>query len=62
MKNVLKVTELTGLQKLKQEQLINIILRKDSIEQKLSNEVRKLKKTNRQLTELIEEIDSLIKY
>lgn len=44
MKNVLKVTELTGLQKLKQEQLINIILRKDSIEQKLSNEVRKLKK------------------
>ncbi len=62
MKNVLKVTELTGLQKLKQEQLINIILRKDSIEQKLSNEVRKLKKTNRQLTELIEEIDSLMKY
>lgn len=62
MKNVLKVTELTGLQKLKQEQLINIILRKDSIEQKLSNEVRKLKKTNRQLTELIEEIDNLMKY
>lgn len=62
MKNVLKVTELTGLQKLKQEQLINIILRKDSIEQKLSNEVRKLKKINRQLTELIEEIDSLMKY
>lgn len=56
MKNALNVTELTGLQKLTQEQLINIILRKDDIEQKLSDEVRKLKKTNRQLTELIEEM------
>lgn len=44
MKNALNVTELTGLQKLTQEQLINIILRKDDIEQKLSDEVRKLKK------------------
>ena len=54
MKNVLNITELTGLQKLTQEQLINIILRKDDIEQKLSAEVRKLKKTNRQLTALID--------
>lgn len=44
MKNALNVTELTGLHKLTQEQLINIILRKDDIEQKLSDEVRKLKK------------------
>ena len=44
MKSVLNVTELTGLQKLTQELLINIILRKDDIEQKLSDEVRKLKK------------------
>lgn len=62
MKNVLNTTELTGLQKLTQEQLINIILRKDDIEQKLSAEVRKLKKTNRQLTALIEEMDCLMKY
>ena len=62
MTNALNVTELTGLQKLTQEQLINIILRKDDIEQKLSDEVRKLKKTNRQLTELIEEMDCLRKY
>ena len=44
MKNILNDTELTGLQKLTQEQLINIILRKDDVEQKLSAEVRKLKK------------------
>lgn len=62
MKIVLNITELTGLQKLTQEQLINIILRKDDIEQKLSAEVRKLKKTNRQLTALIEEMDCLMKY
>ena len=62
MKNVLNIAELTGLQKLTQEQLINIILRKDDIEQKLSVEVRKLKKTNRQLTALIEEMDCLMKY
>ena len=62
MKNVLNIIELTGLQKLTQEQLINIILRKDDIEQKLSAEVRKLKKTNRQLTALIEEMDCLMKY
>ena len=62
MKNVLNITELTGLQKLIQEQLINIILRKDDVEQKLSAEVRKLKKTNRQLTALIEEMDCLMKY
>lgn len=62
MKNVLNVTELTGLHKLKQELLISTILRKDGIEQKLSDEVRKLKKTNRQLTELIEEMDCLMKY
>ena len=62
MKNILNDTELTGLQKLTQEQLINIILKKDDIEQKLSDEVRKLKKTNRQLTELIEEMDCLRKY
>ena len=62
MKVVLNITELTGLQKLTQEQLINIILRKDDIEQKLSAEVRKLKKTNRQLTALIEEMDCLMKY
>ena len=61
MKSVLNVTELTGLQKLTQEQLINIILRKDDVEQKLSAEVRKLKKTNRQLTALIEEMDCLMK-
>ena len=62
MKNILNDTELTGLQKLRQEQLINIILRKDDVEQKLSAEVRKLKKTNRQLTALIEEMDCLMKY
>ncbi len=62
MNNALNVTEMTCLQKLTQEQLINIILRKDDIEQKLSDEVRKLKKTNRQLTELIEEMDCLRKY
>lgn len=61
MKNILNDTELTGLQKLTQEQLINIILRKDDVEQKLSAEVRKLKKTNRQLTALIEEMDCLMK-
>ena len=62
MKSVLNVTELTGLQKLTQEMLINIILRKDDIEQKLSDEVRKLKETNIHLTELIEEMDCLMKY
>mgnify|MGYP003497347804 FL=1 len=62
MKNVLNITELKKQQKLTQEQLINIILRKDDIEQKLSAEVRKLKKTNRQLTALIEEMDCLMKY
>ena len=62
MKSVLNVTELTGLQKLTQEQLINIILRKDDIERKLSDQVRKLKETNIHLTELIEEMDCLMKY
>ncbi len=62
MKNILNDTELTGLQKLTQEQLINIILRKDDIERKLSDEVRKQKETNIQLTELIEEMDCLMKY
>ena len=62
MKNILNDTELTGLQKLTQEKLINIIIRKDDVEQKLSAEVRKLKKTNRQLTALIEEMDCLMKY
>lgn len=62
MKNILNDTELTGLQKLTQEQLINIILRKDDIERKLSDEVRKLKETNIHLTKLIEEMDCLMKY
>ena len=62
MKNILNDTKLTGLQKLTQEQLINIILRKDDIERKLSDEVRKLKETNIHLTELIEEMDCLMKY
>ena len=62
MKNILNDTELTGLQKLTQEQLINIILRKDDIERKLSDEVRILKETNIKLTELIEEMDCLMKY
>ena len=62
MKNILNDTELTGLQKLTQELLINIILRKDDIERKMSDEVRKLKETNIQLTELIEEMDCLMKY
>ena len=62
MKNILNDTELTGLQKLTQEQLINIILRKDDIERKLSDEVRKQKETNIQLTELIEEMNCLMKY
>jgi hypothetical protein len=52
--------ELTGLQKLTQNQLINIILRKDDLEKQLSAEIKKLHKTNRQLTELIEEMDSLM--
>ncbi len=55
-----KSMELTGLQKLTQGQLINIILRKDDIEKQLSTEVKKLHKANTQLTELIEEMDSLI--
>ena len=55
-----KSMELTGLQKLTQNQLINIILRKDDIEKQLSAEVMKLHKANRQLTELIEEMDSLM--
>ena len=55
-----KSMELTGLQKLTQNQLINIILRKDDIEKQLSAEVKKLHKVNRQLTELIEEMDSLM--
>lgn len=52
--------ELTGLQKLTQNQLINIILRKDDLEKQLSGKVKKLHKTNKQLTELIEEMDSLM--
>lgn len=52
--------ELTGLQKLTQNQLINIILRKDDLEKQLSAEVKKLHKANRQLTELIEEMDSIM--
>lgn len=55
-----KSMELTGLQKLTQNQLINIILRKDDLEKQLSAEVKKLYKANRQLTELIEEMDSLM--
>ena len=51
--------ELTGLRKLTQNQLINIILRKDDLEKQLSAEVKKFHKANRQLTELIEEIDNL---
>ena len=62
MKNILNDKELTGLQKLTQEQLINIILRKDDIERKLSDEVRILKETNIKLTELIEEMNCLMKY
>ena len=62
MKSILNDTELTGLQKLTQEQLINIILRKDDIERKLSDEVRILKETNIKLTELIEEMNCLMKY
>lgn len=53
MKNALNATKLTGLQRLTQEQLINIILRKDDIEQKLREEVKKQKKANKQLTEQI---------
>lgn len=52
--------ELTGLQKLTQNQLINISLRKDDLEKQLSAEIKKLHKANRQLTELIEEMDSLM--
>ena len=55
-----KIMELTGLQKLTQNQLVNIILRKDDIEKQLSTEVKKLHKANRQLTKLIEEMDSLM--
>ena len=51
--------ELTGLRKLTQNQLINIILRKDYLEKQLIAEVKKLHKSNRQLTELIEEMDNL---
>ena len=54
-----KSMELTGLRKLTQNQLINIILRKDDLEKQLSAEVKKLHKANRQLTELIEEMDNL---
>lgn len=61
MKNIMNVTELTGMQKLTQEQLINVILRKDDVERRLRVEVRKLKKANSQLIALIEEIDSFKK-
>ena len=54
-----KSMELTGLRKLTQNQLINIILRKDDLEKQLSAEVKKLQKAKRQLTELIEEMDNL---
>ena len=61
MKNYANTSmKLTGLLQLTQEQLINIILRKDDLEKQLSAEVKKLHKTNRQLTELIEEMDSLM--
>ena len=39
-----KSMELTGLQKLTQNQLINIILRKDDLEKQLSAEIKKLLK------------------
>lgn len=55
-----KSIELTGLQRLTQVQLINIILRKDELEKQLSSEVKKLHKANRQLRELIEEMYSLM--
>lgn len=42
-------TELTGLQKLSTEQLINIILRKDDIEVQLRNEIKNLKRANKVL-------------
>lgn len=49
--------ELTGLQKLTKDQLINIILRKDDMEKRLSYEVGRLQRINRQLTDLIEEMN-----
>lgn len=55
-----KSIELTGLQRLTQVQLINIILRKDELEKQLSSEVKKLQKANRQLRELIEEMYCLM--
>lgn len=62
MKMILNIcTGQTGLQKLTREQLIDIILRKDDKERKLSAEVKKLKMANRQLTEVIEEMNSLLK-
>lgn len=44
MKNQQNITELTGLEKLTQKQLINIILRKDNLERNLRAEVNRLKK------------------
>lgn len=55
-----KSIELTGLQRLTQVQLINIILRKDELEKQLSSEVKKLHKANRRLRELIEEMYCLM--
>lgn len=55
-----KSIELTGLQRLTQVQLINIILRKDELEKQLSSEVKKLHKANRQLRELMEEMYCLM--
>lgn len=49
--------ELTGLQKLTKDQLIDIILRKDDMEKRLSYEVGRLQRINRQLTDLIEEMN-----
>lgn len=54
MKNIQNIKELTGLEKLTQEQLINIILRKDNLERMLRTEVKKLQNKNRKLAELIE--------
>lgn len=45
-------TELTGLQKLSTEQLINIILRKDDVEVRLRNEIKNLKKANKILEQV----------
>lgn len=51
-RNKQEETDVPGLQKLDQQQLINIIIRKDDLEKKLRREIARLERINRELMEL----------